>query len=168
MYKRQLKGFAWLATQPNYQMTAALAGTEFTMTHGAPWMAAHLDAIPRAQWIAEVAQWPADSRNKMNADLYGSDDTSSFRTWDAEHGDRRTELVCIGRALDYDAAVATLEACLLTPEEMAGDKRRWLALTDPYADPHEQQQVERDLRLSDGVLVALLAMFMAMVYACLP
>ena len=42
----RLKGFAWLATQPNYQMTAALAGTEFTLTHGAPWMAAQLDSAP--------------------------------------------------------------------------------------------------------------------------
>ena len=81
---------------------------------------------------------------------------------------RVSRVQCVGRALDHEAASAQLEACLLTAEEMAGDKRRWLALTDPYADPHEQQQVERDLRLSDGVLVALLAMFMALVYACLP
>ena len=51
--------------------------------------------------------------------------------------------------LDYEAAIAQLEECLLTPKEMAADKRRWLALNDPYADSHEQQQVERDLRLSD-------------------
>ena len=164
----RLKGFAWLATQPNYQMTMALAGTELTIIPGAPWMAAHLGAIPRAQRAAELEQWPADARKKMHAELYDSDGTTSFRTWDAKHGDRRTELVCIGRALDYDAAVATLEACLLTPKEMAGDKRRWLALTDPYADPNEQKLVERDLRLSDGMLAALLAIFAAMVYAWLP
>ena len=39
--------------------------------------------------------------------------------WDAKHGDRRTELVCIGRELDDEAARALLEACLLTDEEMA-------------------------------------------------
>ena len=61
----------------------------------------------------------------------------------------------------------SLQACLLTTEEMAAGERSWLALPDPYADPHVQRQVARDLRLFDGVLVALLAIFVALVYACI-
>ena len=38
--------------------------------------------------------------------------------WDVQFGDRRPELVCIGRALDHDAARAQLDECLLTAEEM--------------------------------------------------
>ena len=151
----RLKGFAWLATQPTHQMHAALAGTTFTMNPGPPWMAALLDGISRAQW-------PEDLQEQMAADLFSSDGT---QTWDAQHGDRRTELVCIGRELDHKAATEQLEACLLTTDEMAVGKRRWLALTDPYADPHEKQRVERDLRLADGVLVALLLIFPAVVFA---
>ena len=41
--------------------------------------------------------------------------------WDEPYGDRRTELVCIGRKLDHEAARTQLEACLLTAEEMATD-----------------------------------------------
>ena len=59
-----------------------------------------------------------------------------------------------------------MQACLLTTEEMAAGERSWLALPDPYADPHVKRQVERDLRLLDGVLVALLVIFVAVVYAC--
>ena len=58
-----------------------------------------------------------------------------------------------------------MQACLLTTEEMAAGERSWLALPDPYADPHVKRQVERDLRLLDGVLVALLVIFVAVVYA---
>ena len=50
-----------------------------------------------------------------------------------QHGDRRTELVCIGRKVDHEAASAQLEACLLTTEEMGGGHESWLQLTDPYA-----------------------------------
>ena len=51
--------------------------------------------------------------------------------WDAEHGDRRTEIVWIGRELDHDAARLQLEACLLTAEEMATGPEAWLAMPDP-------------------------------------
>ena len=46
----RLKGFAWLATQPNQQAHAALAGTQFTMSPGPPWWA----AIPRRVWPPEL------------------------------------------------------------------------------------------------------------------
>ncbi len=36
----RLKGFAWLATRPTQQAHAALAGTTFSMSPGAPWVAA--------------------------------------------------------------------------------------------------------------------------------
>ena len=52
-------------------------------------------------------------------------------------GDRRTELVCIGRELDSEAASAQLEACLLTAEEMDAGRESWLALADPFAPPWE-------------------------------
>ena len=52
-----------------------------------------------------------------------------------------------------------LEACLLTPEEMAKGEMSWLLLHDPwpgsYADPDAGRQAGR---LFDGVLVALLVL----------
>ena len=48
--------------------------------------------------------------------------------WDADHGDRRTELVLIGQELDHEAAREQLESCLLTAKEMACGEESWLAL----------------------------------------
>ena len=72
--------------------------------------------MPRDQWPAGLAEDVQD-------------------TWDAQRGDRRTELVCIGRALDPEAARSQLEGCLLTTEEMAAGEKSWLALSDPWPDP---------------------------------
>ena len=158
------------------------------MAPGPPWWA----SIPKEEWPEDVQQrLTADiladiQQNATNLQKFGitssaaagdgadddgddggPDGPSKFRTWDAQHGDR-TELVCIGRVLDHEAASAQLESCLLTTEEMAAGQRSWLALPNPFADPHVKQQVARDLRLFDGVLVALLIIVAAVVYACLP
>ena len=131
----RLKGFAWLATRPSQQAHAALAGTQFTMAPGPPWWA----AIPRTRW-------PEGLADELQHDASHLD----YCTWDAEHGDRRTELVCIGRELDREAASAQLEACLLTAEEMAeGEeshlafgKKSWLDLPDPFATAWEEAMAE--------------------------
>ena len=120
----RLKGFVWLATQPSQQAHAALAGTQFTMGPGPRWMA----AVPREQWpegMAEAMQ--AEQATRLADGLADSE-----MLWDTEHGDRRTEMVCIGRDLDHEAARAQLEACLLTAEEMATGPKSWLALSDPF------------------------------------
>ena len=114
----RLKGFVWLATRPNQQFQAALAGTQFEISHGAPWWA----IIPRHLWpdgLDEAFQ-------------------ASDGNWDAEHGDRRTELVCIGRDLDHAAGRAQLEACLLTKKEMVSGEESWLALADPWNEATEE------------------------------
>ena len=42
----RLKGFAWLATRPERQAQTALAGTQFTVVPGPPWLA----SIPLHLW----------------------------------------------------------------------------------------------------------------------
>lgn len=106
----RVKGIAWLATQPTQQAHVALAGTRFTVEPGAPWWAA-----------IERSQWPEG----LKADIK--------TVWDEQHGDRRTELVCIGRELDHTAAKAALDACLLSEGDMACGQESWVALADPYA-----------------------------------
>mmetsp|Transcript_47476 Transcript_47476/g.101361 ORF Transcript_47476/g.101361 Transcript_47476/m.101361 type:complete len:501 (-) Transcript_47476:261-1763(-) len=91
----RLKGVVWHGDMPNMQIHAALAGTQFSLSAGSPWWA----ALPRDQWPAEL---------QAESDLIGR----------AEYGDRATELVCIGRELDAEAATAQLLACVMTPEEM--------------------------------------------------
>ena len=135
----RLKGFAWLATWRTKQAHAALAGTQFTMAPGNPWWA----AIPRQQWPDGLAEDIQDA-------------------WDVQHGDRRTELVCIGRELDSEAANAQLEACLLTAEEMAAGEESWRALTDPFAT---QGSPDAGLEIVSGVTEANTRKFMGMTSA---
>ena len=91
----RLKGVMWHGSMPNMQMNAALVGTQLRLSTGSPWWA----ALPRDQWPAEL-QAESDLMQK------------------SEYGDRHTELVCIGRELDAEAARAQLQACVMTPEEM--------------------------------------------------
>ena len=136
----RLKGFAWLATRPTQQAHVALAGTQFVMAPGSPWMT----AIPQEHWPAEafmvrripsapIRTVPSSSPStptlssdpllfasqEMQADLAAAkEDPTGHHAWDPVWGDRRIELVCIGRDLDEQAAHAQLQACLLTDDEM--------------------------------------------------
>ena len=139
----RLKGFAWLATVPKQQAHPAIAGTQFTVSPGPPWWA----AIPRPQW-------PAGVMEEMEKD----------GAWDEEHGDKRTELVCIGRDLDPEAAAKQLYECLLDDSEMAAGEEYWrLALKDPFKEQweaehshdHDHGQNEHDAnlkRLADDMM----------------
>ena len=107
----RLKGIAWHGDTPNQQVEMALAGTQFTITAGPLWWAAD----PQNTWPDGLAQQFRDGYA-----IPGLYDTGGkgYPVWDQLYGDRRTELVCIGRELDIAAASAQLEACLLTVEEM--------------------------------------------------
>ena len=61
---------------------------------------------------------------------WGADEGREDEGW--EHGDRQSQLVCIGKDLDQSAAEASLNDCLLTDAEMAGGKEFWAALPDPF------------------------------------
>ena len=148
----RLKGFAWLATWRGKQAHAALAGTQFTMTPGNPWWA----AIPRQQWPAGLAEELQQAQNPTEPDA------ANFSTWDVQHGDRRTELVCIGRELDSEAANAQLEACLLTTEEMAAGEESWRTYTDPFA---KQDSPDDGVEIVSGVTEGNLRKFMGMTSA---
>ena len=112
----RLKGIAWLATRHEQQASLALAGTQFELTPGPPWWA----ALPREEW-------PEGLQEDIGP------------LWDEAHGDRQSEMVCIGQDLDHAAAKAELDKCLLTDEEMAGGGDKWRdALPDPFADAWER------------------------------
>ena len=104
------------AVQALSQAHAALAGTQFTLAAGPPWFA----ALARESWPEGLEE-----------------DIKPL--WHEEHGDRQTELVCIGQELDHAAAEAALEACLLTDEEMAGGHESWAALADPFREAWDRE-----------------------------
>ena len=101
---------AWLATQHHQQVYAALAGTQFSISPGPPW--------------CETDECETDETDIDKAGEAGSND----------HGDRKTELVCIGQELDHVAAAAALDRCLLSKKEMARGVASWSALPDPFGE----------------------------------
>jgi len=109
------------------------------MTVGDKWRA----AIPRNLWPDALVE-------EMQQDvLKAKVDPTGHYTWDSEYGDRRSEIVCIGKEVDKEAAMAQLEACLLTPEEMATSKASWLDLPDPFAKMLKAQESHEHSHGSD-------------------
>ena len=106
----RLKGISWVATRHQLQAHAALAGTQFTLSPGAPWW----DAMAREDWPEGLEE---DIRP----------------LWHDVYGDRQTELVCIGQELSCDEVAAALNDCLLTDDEMLGGPEAWAELPDPFA-----------------------------------
>jgi G3E family GTPase len=113
----RLKGFAWLAPWSSRQGVAALAGTQFTLAPGNPWWAS-----------VKREHWPPGLKEDIQTD------------WHEQHGDRRTELVCIGQDLDHEAAQAVLETCLLTEVELAAGQTSWFSLRDPFFETWDADQ----------------------------
>ncbi|WP_049937570.1 CobW family GTP-binding protein [Haloplanus natans] len=100
------KGTCWIATGADQSYTMGQAGPSVRMTAAGP-------------WIASLPEFEQDAyrRNRKNLE------------WDAEWGDRRTELVFIGRGMDEKALVAALDDCVLTDEEMTAD---WDDFENPF------------------------------------
>ncbi|MFB6126255.1 MAG: GTP-binding protein [Halolamina sp.] len=85
------KGTVWVADR-DHAFEYGQAGPSARVERGEPWVAA-MSAARR------------EMQRRMNPDL----------PWDDEHGDRRTELVFIGREQDEAAIREAFEACLLAP-----------------------------------------------------
>lgn len=105
------KGFFWLATRHNTVGVWSQAGQVITTGSGGTWWA----ATPRSEY-PEAPELLEAIESLM----------------DGEFGDRRQELVIIGRRLDQIALRAGLDACLLTDAEMALGVRAWRRFHDPF------------------------------------
>jgi hypothetical protein len=74
-------------------------------------------------WSAvDEAEWPAEGaeRAQIEANLEGP------------YGDRRTEIVIIGRGMDRAALTQAFDGCLLTESEWAAGPKGWAKLVDPF------------------------------------
>jgi G3E family GTPase len=85
------KGTMWVAGRPDTQYDYSQAGPSVHVTAAGP-------------WIASLPDFEQDAYRR-NRDV----------DWDDDHGDRRNELVFIGR-MDREAVTAALDDCLCAPD----------------------------------------------------
>ncbi|MBC8070660.1 MAG: GTP-binding protein [Deltaproteobacteria bacterium] len=107
----RVKGFFWLASRPGLAWELAVAGGSLGYEPSATWWA----GVPRDRWPQS-----ADARPDAQSD------------WDPRWGDRRQELVFIGRGLDEDAWRRKLDACLISEVLATASSIEWSRLPDPF------------------------------------
>ncbi|OXS74731.1 GTP-binding protein [Domibacillus enclensis] len=101
------KGFFWLSTRNDMTGMLSQAGPSI-MIQGA------------GEWIAAYPEQEREQTLKEEPEL--------LARWDKTYGDRITEMVMIGLDMDREAIEQSLDACLLTEEEMNMD---WATFKDP-------------------------------------
>lgn len=102
------KGIIWSAVQNDVAILLSQAGKAIRFEPVSYWVAA----------LTEQAQQEVFLQDPM---LKAS--------WDAQYGDRGTQLVIIGIKMNQKMIEKQLDVCLLTDEEMASD---WSQLEDPF------------------------------------
>ena len=105
------KGFVWLASRSDYALSWSQAGSSCRVEPAGKWWA----ATPVEQWPIEEAR-----REAVKAKFH------------PEFGDRRQELVFIGRQMNESELVGSLEACLLNDVELASGPQEWSLMADPF------------------------------------
>jgi len=105
------KGFFWLASRMNLVGSWSQAGAASTHEWGGYWWAA---------FPPERRPQDPESRAFLS------------KVWAAPHGDRRQEIVLIGKDMDQAALTALLNTALLTPEEYRRGPKAWARLADPF------------------------------------
>ncbi len=101
------KGFIWLASRNNMSALLSQAGPSIIFQGAGEWIAAYHEE-ERAQMLKEEPEL--------------------LERWHEVYGDRMTELVMIGIDMNQAEIEQSLDACLLTEEEM---KKDWSSFKDP-------------------------------------
>jgi G3E family GTPase len=104
-------GFFWLASRPDWVGEMAMAGPVMRHHGIGHWWA----CVPKTQWPDDAAFRSALAKR-----------------WDERWGDRRQQLVFIGRGILGPGLQAALQACLLRPAELALGSEGWRLMPDPF------------------------------------
>ena len=105
------KGHFWLATRMGFAGLWQQAGGSGVHTCCGFWWAA-----------VEKAMWPRDRAGRA----------AIRSSWEEPFGDRRQELVFIGRKMNHGKIQRLLDRCLLTSREMSMGESFWSRLDDPF------------------------------------
>lgn len=119
----RLKGAIWLATRNDQAAEWSHAGRVFALHSAGLWAA----ATPREEW-PEEAEFAESVRE----------------VWQEPYGDRRSELVVIGQALDRAEIEAALDDCLLTAEEFEAGPSVWEVWHDPFPAWEEACELDQE------------------------
>ncbi|SKA86681.1 GTPase, G3E family [Prosthecobacter debontii] len=115
------KGLFWLATRMELAGFISLAGVlRDTRALGYFWSA------------VDKREWPTDKASLQEIQAY----------WQEPYGDRRQEIVIIGRQMDQATLRAQFDACLLTDEEFSKGPNAWQKMADPFPSWQSQQDIE--------------------------
>ncbi|WP_101296660.1 GTP-binding protein [Halegenticoccus soli] len=115
------KGLVWVAGRERQALNLGQAGAQVRVD-------------VNGRWVASLPERQRDAYRRAQPDVH----------WDETWGDREIKLVFIGRDLDADALVATLDECLLTDEEMSAD---W----DQFENPFPASPAEELVSISSGL-----------------
>lgn len=107
------KGFFWIASKPHIALLWSQAGRMINYGPHGLWGA----AVPKPHWPDE---------EELRVEI--------LRYWEKPWGDRRQQIVFIGKDLDIASIRAKLGACLMTDDEIAEGLDAWRALADPFPD----------------------------------
>lgn len=117
------KGFCWIVTRPQWTALWSQAGRVIELT-------------PQGVWWADVdeAHWPDDPESR----------SAILDNFEGQYGDRRQELVFIGKNLDEAGIREALDAALMTEQEMTAGPEVWQTIIDPFPEWPTPGQMEED------------------------
>lgn len=101
------KGVLWIASRKEMAFMISQAGPSIQLNSAGGW----------------IADMPEEEQ-----ELILSEEPEWLEEWHPEYGDRKTEWVLIGVDLNPEQVIASLDACLLTEEEIGQD---WTQFPDP-------------------------------------
>jgi G3E family GTPase len=108
------KGIAWVAGREDVALRYSGVGPSYRAV------------TVRGNWVAALPEERRETQRRMRPDL----------PWNEEWGDRRTELVLIGRGMDEDGLRDRLANCVLTDAEMDAD---WSAFENPFPESEGEE-----------------------------
>lgn len=114
------KGFFWVASLFDHAFMLSQAGQLCTFDAAGYFWA----AIPKKQWMLD----PEAKKDVL-------------KLWKEPYGDRRQELVIIGRKMNQEKIKKELETCLLTNEELEKGKEFWANIPDPFYEQILQKEL---------------------------
>jgi len=108
------KGFFWLATRGEHVGNWSQAGLSLRIEPAGLW------------WIAAPDEfWPGEDEPEERQAI--------LARFEGPYGDRRQEIVFIGRGMDEAELRERLDECLLTDAEFEAGPELWAHLSDPFA-----------------------------------